>query len=272
LECWNLGGLSSILLLTAGCATREPNVRLFDWERGVGVESLEQPDMAMYLWFYEWNMFEAVQPGEHTNGDYKRFAHELSANRHEMWIRAEDMSLKATAARDGAELELTITNTSGHDWPDVAGIIPCFNPGPIEQRNPHFANTNTYFVGPEGLGKQDAREIHFNSAFRPQIDARSRDGRFAFTHKWPTSPVDATAGVLLRESDDGVWVTGIAWKRFLSAQGHNPWQCMHLCIRVGPLHPGESRTIRGRIYLMKGDRHTLLRRCLRDDLLAPDRS
>jgi hypothetical protein len=59
---------------------------------------------------------------------------------------------------------------------------------------------------------------------------------------------------MIRESTDGEYVTGIAWEDFISVQGHNPWCCMHLSIRVGALKKGESKTIRGRIYLFKGNK------------------
>jgi hypothetical protein len=35
---------------------------------------------------------------------------------------------------------------------------------------------------------------------------------------------------------------------------------MHLSIRIGPLRPGESKTIRGKIYLFEGDKDKLLQR------------
>jgi hypothetical protein len=35
---------------------------------------------------------------------------------------------------------------------------------------------------------------------------------------------------------------------------------MHLSVRVGPLKPGESKKIRGRMYLLRGDRESLLER------------
>jgi hypothetical protein len=64
---------------------------------------------------------------------------------------------------------------------------------------------------------------------------------------------------MIRESLDHKWVTGIAWERFLAAQGHNPWLCMHLSVRVGPLGPGEERKIRGKVYLFKGGKEDCLR-------------
>src|SRR4051812_23280091 len=38
------------------------------WETGLAVESRDQQGMAVFLWFYEWNMFDAVKKGEHTQG------------------------------------------------------------------------------------------------------------------------------------------------------------------------------------------------------------
>lgn len=258
---WLLG----VLLASAGgCDSQIPNIQLSEWERGIRFESTEQPGMAMYLWFYEWNMFKAVQAEEYTHNDFNRFIRHVSPDGKTARISSDDMVLKVTVVRDGADLDLTVTNRSDHDWPEVAGIIPCFNPGPPESRNPQFTNTSTYFIGPDGPTRQIQREIHFNADLLDLIEARSDHGTFPFSRKWPTSEINATAGLLLRESDDGHWVTGIAWEQFLSAQGHNPWACMHLCVRVGPLKPGQTRTIRGKVYLFKGDRRDCLARYRQD--------
>lgn len=248
------------LALSPGCASHEPNVRLFEWERGIGIESREQPGMAMYLWFYEWHMFDAVDPGQHTRGDYKQFKKNFSKAGDVATLTSDVMTLHARAVRDGVDLSLTITNRSGHDWPELAGIIPCFNPGPPTSRNQQFANTKTYFVGADGLKQQKKREIHFADVLRTSIDQQSDAGTFVFSNKWPTSETNAVRGLLMRESTDGQRVTGIAWEDYLSAQGHNPWQCMHLCIRVGPLKKGETRTLRGKIYLFKGTKDDCYRR------------
>jgi hypothetical protein len=55
-------------------------------------------------------------------------------------------------------------------------------------------------------------------------------------------------------------VAGIAWEAFLSAQGHNPWKCTHLAVRIGPLRPGQTRSVRGKIYLLPGNKETCLER------------
>ena len=56
----------------------------------------------------------------------------------------------------------------------------------------------------------------------------------------------------MRESVDGQWTMGIAWESFLSSQGHNPWLCMHMGVNIGPLKQGETRQVRGKMYLIKG--------------------
>ena len=129
---------------------------------------------------------------------------------------------------------------------------------------------HTYFLGADGLDLikgQYPREIHFNHKYRPAIMAwtkERKDGKFVFSEKWPTSDRDAYAGLLVRESEDKKWTMGIAWESFTSAQGHNPWRCMHLSIRVGPLKKGRSRTILGRIYLLKGSKADCLKRYRKD--------
>jgi hypothetical protein len=178
-------------------------------------------------------------------------------------LRHPGLELTARAADDGAALELVVTNISEHRWPDIAAIIPCFNPGQRPQVVPteqffDDQHERTWFLGREGLEKLVKREIHLNRRFREQIDAQATQGEFVFSHKWPTSSRDAGGGLLLRESADNEWVAGIAWACYVSLQGHNPWRCMHQSIRVGPLEPGQTQRIRGRIYLFRGTRNDCL--------------
>jgi hypothetical protein len=258
-------GIAFVLVCLGSPARAQPDakLRLFEWERGVGFASPLDRDMRVYLWFYEWNMFEARRAGQHTPGTYQ-LPRRVAADGSSAEIGMEDLKLSVRAAADSAELTLSIENRSDHDWPEPAGIIPCFNPGPEEVRNRQLANTNTYFAGRDGLEKLIRREIHFSNRIRPLLDRMAPDGQFVFSHKWPTAEKNAAAGVIVRESTDGRWVTGIAWDDFLSAQGHNPWECMHLCARVGPLKRGERKSIRGKIYLFQGDKEALYARYRRD--------
>ncbi len=227
---------------------------------GVSIAHRSDPVLRMYLWMYEWNLFEAVERGEHTHGFILR-DRLISPDQQNATVSGHDLKFDFRAVPDGALVSLTVRNGSDHDWPPYAGIIPCFNPGPPKVRNAQFIDnehSRTYFLGPNGLELLQAREIHFNQALRSLIDQVSPSGQFVFSPKWPTSPGNAAAGLLIRESADGQSVSGIAWEDFVSVQGHNPWKCMHLSVRVGPLAQGATKTIKGRIYLLKGNRNDCL--------------
>lgn len=80
----------------------------------------------------------------------------------------------------------------------------------------------------------------------------------------PTSKRDAHAGLMARECSDGNYVMGIGWESFLSAQGYNPWSCMHLSIRVGPLARGVKKVIKGKMYLFEGNKEDCLKEFEKD--------
>lgn len=247
---------------------------LFEWERGFGLRQPGAPGADMYFWIYEWNMFEAMKPGQHTHGTYK-LSRKLSPDRTEAIAASPEFHLTLRLRDDGADLLLRVTNRTDRDWPEIAGVIPCWNPGQVAGTNPsmplplnrNFADPwrrNTFYISAGGLTPLDSRAIHFNARLRSVVDQASDEGRFVFSPKWPTSSEDATAGLLVRESEDGRWVTGVAWEEFLSVQGHNPWSCLHACVRIGPLPAGGSREIRGRLYLFKGTKEECTERFRRD--------
>ena len=261
----------TMVLLLAACPFlwSQPVPKIVEWERGVVLQASD-PAMAMYLWFYEWNMFEAMRAGQHTPGTYKNQRH-ISAGGARAEIRSPALHLRVKAVPGGADLTLRVTNTTDESWPEIAGIIPCWNPGRVEGTNPssplplnrNFADSarsRTYFASASGPMLLASREIHFNHRLRGLVDRAAGGAPMAFSHKWPTSNTDAVAGYIVRESEDGQWVTGIGWEDYLSVQGHNPWSCMHACIRVGPLAPRQSKTIRGKMYLFRGSVADCMRR------------
>ncbi len=242
----------------------QPNVKIGKWERGLYVESKELEKMRVFLWFYEWTLFDAIHRGQHKRGVWDNPV-EVSEERGV--IDAPSMRLEMSAGVDSADLRLTVTNKSDDEWPELAAIIPCFNPGPLENRNPLFSKGDTWFYGSTGLEPLERRDIHFNEKFRKKVDEQAdEDGRYVWSSKWPKSEVDANpkSGLIVRQSTDGQWVTGIAWEDFLSCQGNNPWLCMHQSVRVGHLKPGQTKTIRGKIYLFRGSKEELLRRFRND--------
>jgi len=258
-----------LTLLTAMVgAGAGPLPRLMEWERGVALQQQRRDDLSMFLWFYEWNLFEAMKPGQHTPGSYKT-QREIGPAR--AIITYPGLHLRIEATPDGARLTLKATNVSGHDWPEIAAIIPCWNPGRRELSmspqhvplNANFADPGrdrSYFHSNAGWTLLDSRAIHFNSRWRAALDKIEASSGFVFSNKWPTSDVNANRGLLVRESSGRTWVTGIGWEDYLSVQGHNPWSCLHASIRVGPLKRGEVKTIRGRLFLFQGNRQNVLER------------
>ena len=239
-------------------------MKLTPWSKGIRANDGIDPSVLAYLWFYEWNLFEAVQAGQHTPGrrDFDWQVGEWDAE-----MVSKTFRIRAQASDDYVDLELMVTNRSDRQWPEIASIIPCFNPGDGKEteRNDRLMDldhTRTWFVDRDGLSLLNQREIHFNQRYREQIGREAdKNGKYVFSEKWPTDPANAELGAIIRESDDGHWVAGIVWDEFLSAQGHNPWACMHLSVRVGALEPAESVTRRGRIYLFEGNSEDCLDRC-----------
>ena len=234
-------------------------ITLDEWRRGFSFTPQDREDLSMYIWFYEWNMFEAVHPGQHTGGTHVP-QKTLEGNIGLLEHPDLGLSLEVSGTEDGADLQLSVTNKTDRAWPDIAAIIPCFNPGqePEVTETSIFFDENqerTWFLAEEGLVPLVHRDIHFNHDYRSAIDAQANDGKYVWANKWPTSPINATGGILMRESADRSWVAAIAWADFISVQGHNPWRCMHQSIRVGALAPGETSTTRGKIYLFEGNRH-----------------
>lgn len=219
-------------------------------------------------------MFNAIQKGEHTDG-IAEWKWKLDSMGHRATTQGSWFKMSAAAVADGADLRLEITNTTDHDWPEISAIIPCFNPGFDDSKktdaipNPDFFDedhNHTYFIGEDGLEllKGGApREIHFNQKWQRSIASWKKerdDGKFVWHLKWPTSNRNAYQGAIIRESKDRTQVMAIVWEDFLSAQGHNPWKCMHLSVRVGALKRGESKTVRGKAYLFDGTKEDFLKR------------
>lgn len=244
-----------------------PDLVLREWERGIAVAPADGSPMDMYLWFWEWNLFGAFEEGLASKGTYE-LERWVAADGRAAGVRAPEMELEMRVVEPGeVRLDLLVRNRTERPFGELAGFIPCFNPGPADVRNQEMAHHHsTWCLAAEGLTRMPAREAHWRSDLRPLVDraAEAAGGALPFSKKWPTSEVDSTGGLALREARSGEWVTAIAWEDWLGVQAHNPWQCMHLAVRVGPLAAGAERRIAGRIYLMRGDRDAVLARYRED--------
>jgi hypothetical protein len=79
----------------------------------------------------------------------------------------------------------------------------------------------------------------------------------------PLSPLVPSNGLIGCFSEDGKWIFGMAFEPYQELfQGVA--RCLHSDFRIGLLKPGETKTIRGRIYLMRNDADALLKRYVAD--------
>jgi hypothetical protein len=242
----------------------DPPLELFAWERGIGIRAVGPEPMPMYLWFYEWSLFDGPEPGEWTEARHDHPV-TISDDARTARIDAGALTLDARVVADGVELDLAVDNRTGRAWPDSASLIACFNPGPKESRTFEMGHhLKTYLLAKDGLERFQDRDMHFVASEKPALQRRSPDLGFAFSDRWPTSSLDTQAGLLLRESFSGGWTSGVAWSSATAVQAHNPWLCMHVATKLGPLAVGERKTLRGMLYLFPGDRHEGLRRYQRD--------
>jgi hypothetical protein len=252
---WRSGAVGLAVAAALSCRSREPHapaLELFEWERGIGLRSTAHEPLSMFLWFYEWQLFDALELGE-LNPAAHDWPRAVAADKRSATIDAGMLQLGARVAGEAVELTLEVTNRSEHAWGEHAAIVACFNPGPPESKAYDMGHhKSTYFVAADGLERLPDRDLHFRAELRPSLEARDGALEFDFSKRWRSSERDDHGGLLVRTSQSGRWTAGVAWEDWLGVQAHNPWLCMHVATRVGPLAPGASRTVRGRLVLVEG--------------------
>lgn len=262
------GSLWLAAIASFGCAQLRPSapprpaqLELFEWERGIALRSRAAVEpLSMYLWFYEWRLFGALEEGELTPARHD-WPRSIAPNREHASIEADMLRLEARVVGDVVELELWVDNRTARAFSEHAAIIACFNPGPPDTQPFEMGHhKSTFFLGADGVERLADRDLHFRAALRPSLESLSRTLEFAFSRRWASSERDDHGGLLVRTSQSGRWSCGVAWEDWLGVQAHNPWLCMHIATRVGPLAPGASRRIRGRLVLLEGGREAVLER------------
>lgn len=273
----------------------QPTATLSEFDQGIALTSAANPDQVMYYWIFEGAQFDAMEKNEDmTNytpgrgkrrlGHWRAYASQfrkvtISEDGKKAIVKIQnakdpaiDMLWTFTATAGGAEIELKVKNVSSYDWPEMASFHPCFHPGVFstnhekliaegktEQKvkpNRQFVNRNTWFLTEKGLTKLDGGLQHSSTALEKQHETARKEKK----QKKPIVKPSATDGFLVRVSNDGKWVTGVAWNDFRALSAHHPYRCMHNYIRVGPLKQGETKTLKGRLYLFEGTKEDCLQR------------
>lgn len=240
-----------------------------NWGEGAVIRHGDSP-AAMYYRFYEWNLFGAVRPGLHTQADKnQRVDSKWTDGSGVIEYPDHGLTLTLEPVENGVEMALRIDNHSGRDWSPLAALVPCLNPGREfeDPKYPPLADRDqerTYYYGRSGLEPLADREIYWHEEYSDRVERQRPDEGFPWDEKWPTAQETMVEPLMVRESADGRWSIGIAWEDALSAQGHNPWWCMHLGAAIGPLDAGETRTPSGKLYLRRGGAERVVEEYERD--------
>ncbi len=239
----------------------------------IAVHSILSDERVFYLWFYENTFFDAVNRSHADfHGDDPSI---LTVSNDGLYAEVvatdgRQVRVECSVVQDGVNLLLTVQNNTNYTWPEIAALTPCFFPGspdprfpdpPIDELFRDEERARTWFVGANGLLPLRNTDLHVNQKLGRGVADYCRGNEC--DPNWIIHG-DAAAGLMLRESSDGRWVAGIAWEDFLFSQGHNPLCCMHLSPCIGVLDPGETRVLRGKIYLFEGTRADCLERFNRD--------
>jgi len=229
----------------------------------------------------EVNYLEAYCRAGSTDADWVK--HTVIPHRAELISLSADrktLKLRDTLA-DGVVVDHTIR--AGTD--DVDFRLVAHNPGP-KRSEAHWAQACVRLGNFTGFPASSTNLDDYlpqcflilsNRVTRfPEIQPWVKSARYVPGQTWcplhvprtdvnprPLSPVVPDDGLIGAFSGDGQWIFATAWEPYQELfQG--VIRCLHSDLRLGGLQPGETKQIRGRIYLMKSDPEALRDRYARD--------
>ena len=225
----------------------------------------------------EVNYLEAYCRAGSTDADWVK--HTVIPHRAELISLSADR--KTLKLRDTLEDGVVVDHTIRAGTDDVDFRLVAHNPGP-KRSEAHWAqacvrlgdftgfpasSTNLDDYLPQCFLILSNRVTRF-----PEIQPWVKSARYVPGQTWcprnvprtdvnprPLSPVVPDDGLIGAFSGDGQWLFATAWQPYQELfQG--VIRCLHSDLRLGGLQPGETKRIRGRIYLMKADTQALRNR------------
>ena len=229
----------------------------------------------------EVNYLEAYCRAGSTDADWVK--HTVIPHRAELISLSADR--KTLKLRDTLEDGVVVDHTIRAGTDDVDFRLVAHNPGP-KRSEAHWAqacvrlgdftgfpasSTNLDDYLPQCFLILSNRVTRF-----PEIHPWVKAARYVPGQTWrprhvprtdvnprPLSPVVPDDGLIGAFSGDGQWLFATAWEPYQELfQG--VIRCLHSDLRLGGLQPGETKRIRGRIYLMKGNTQALRNRYAKD--------
>lgn len=227
------------------------------------------------------NYLEAYCRAGSTDADWVR--HTVIPHRQELLSLSDDrrvLKLRDVLA-DGVTVDHTITATGD----EVDFRLVAHNPGAVRSEA-HWAQPCVRlaeFTGYDPQGKD--LDDYLPKAFlflggkltrMSDIQPWAKQARYVPGQVWcpkgvprtdvnprPLSPLVPECGLIGAFSGDGKWLFATAWEPYQELfQGI--LRCVHSDLRLGGLLPGETKRVKGKIYLIAADEAELLRRYRRD--------
>ncbi len=173
-----------------------------------------------------------------------------------------ELSHDIRAGEDDVSFEITATS-HGAAYVDAVWAQPCLRVASFTGREQSDYFEKCFIFLDEILTPLDTT--------RREEEALYRGGQVYIPHEIdradvnprPLSPDEPSNGLIGCLSADGTKLLAMAWEPYQELfQGVRV--CVHSDFRIGGLEPGESRKIRGKIYLLDNDPETLLRRYQKD--------
>lgn len=168
---------------------------------------------------------------------------------------------------DEVNFRLTIQNISNEDF-DVLWAQPCIRVGEFTGRSLKWYKDNHYLDAcfiflDDKLITLDKTPRTYEGFYTPgQVYAPIEINRDNLNPR-PVSSAIPSNGLIGCYSEDGSMLLATAWKPYQELfQGIAT--CIHSDFRIGSLKPGQTKTIRGKIYILENDVDELLRRYHRD--------
>jgi hypothetical protein len=139
---------------------------------------------------------------------------------------------------------LRFSGATAKEWRQPIAGIPFLSEFDVQARvNPH--ETLTY-------ARRDGQWIKFPI---PHTCYHTAPGR-SLAGARSSGVVDH--GLIVRESLDRRYASGMYWERTAYISNRHHADCVHAALDFGPLKEGESRTVQGRFYFVRGSRDDLL--------------
>ena len=261
--------LSLFLLLTAGSGHAADNLRIAWTNNMLSISGSHVPGGSVEIWYLEafcrsgstkrdWNKTTIPHKTELTDAD-------RNGQRLKLRTRVEpsvEIAHDIKAGSDEIDFRLELKN-SGREAVDVQWFQPCMRVGRFTGLQQSNYITKSFIFTESGLAMLDKTRRTEEAIYRggqvyvpSGIDLNDVNPR-------PISPDKPVNGLIGCISSDDKYLLAMAWD-----QTQELFQgvivCLHNDPRIGGLKPGETKSLRGKVYLLKNDPAVLLQRYNRD--------